>query len=169
MQECWDQDAEARVSAGCIEERFTQLYRCIDQTLFSLAPPPSSTIVAIQPTEEKVTCPTQLVPSNNALNTPSPNAVTPNLMTTMNISPTSKVNCSTPQDSYDSALEKSAVSSSSSDNQTSSDESLTVSLPEVVTIPSSMTSTTVVAMSSPHHQTDSNQRESTSPPRESTI
>lgn len=38
LEECWDHDAEARLSAGCVEERISQVRR---QTATIIAPPSS--------------------------------------------------------------------------------------------------------------------------------
>lgn len=32
IEECWDHDAEARLSAGCVEERISQIARTISST-----------------------------------------------------------------------------------------------------------------------------------------
>ncbi|XP_013886012.1 activin receptor type-2B [Austrofundulus limnaeus] len=39
LEECWDHDAEARLSAGCVEERISQIRRL--KTTAIIAPPPS--------------------------------------------------------------------------------------------------------------------------------
>ena len=44
VEECWDQDAEARLSAGCVQERISQMSRTLnaeDADLSSLPPPPT--------------------------------------------------------------------------------------------------------------------------------
>lgn len=39
VEECWDHDAEARLSAGCVEERISQIRRLKATAI--MAPPPS--------------------------------------------------------------------------------------------------------------------------------
>lgn len=40
IEECWDQDAEARLSAGCVQERIASLTRTCNTTSINMLPPP---------------------------------------------------------------------------------------------------------------------------------
>lgn len=70
LEECWDQDAEARLSAGCVRERFGHLTRSIglggedlpaEQQLF-----PSSLLLTLQPSPANTT--SSYVPSPTIVN-----------------------------------------------------------------------------------------------------
>lgn len=42
IEECWDQDAEARLSAGCVQERISYLSRMLNVTTIAMSNCPSS-------------------------------------------------------------------------------------------------------------------------------